>query len=794
MKKKQKENQIKISVRSLVEFIFRSGDINQGNGVGQNAQAMAEGGRIHRKIQKSMGSGYQAEVPLQIIIPIEEGEWKAEVCLEGRADGIIRKSGDVVVDEIKGMYFDIAYLDNPVYVHQAQAMCYAYILLEQEKLEKIGIRLTYCNMETEELKYFEQLYRKEELEKWFTSLMDKYVKWAKWKLRWDDARNESIRNLQFPFPYREGQKKLVSDVYRTIIREKKLFIEAPTGVGKTISTVFPAVKAMGEKECGRIFYLTAKTITRTVAEHAFLILKEQGLQFKAVTITAKEKSCILEKVQCDPKICPRAKGHYDRINDALFELLSRENEINRELINSYADKHCVCPFEMNLDIALWADAVICDYNYAFDPNACLKRFFQNEKNDYVYLIDEAHNLVERARKMYSAELLKESFLDIKKIFQTKNKKLYKILDICNKDMLALKRQCDSLLLVESIADFAMHLVRAISAFEDFYHEHRDFHSEQAVQLYFDIKHFINMYETAQEDYIIYADYSKKGEFCLHLTCMDPSKILSGYLKKGKSAIFFSATLLPVNYYKEQLGGTPEDYAVYVPSPFQKENRLLLIGADVNTRYSRRTEKEYDKILDYIEAVCGAKTGNYLVFFSSYQMMNDVLGLAFEQKRGWKEKVFCQKSSMSEQEKEEFLVQFLEDPKETRIGFGVMGGIFSEGIDLKKDRLIGVIIVGTGLPMVCNERELYRDYYQQKKSQGFEYAYLYQGMNKVLQSAGRVIRTGEDKGVIVLLDERFLRQEYRMLFPREWFPNQIVNRKNVEEQLNQFWMNKEGQNV
>ncbi|WP_281531977.1 ATP-dependent DNA helicase [Anaerocolumna aminovalerica] len=784
------KNEIKISVRSLVEFVLKSGDLDNRTGGRRDAEAMQEGSRIHRKIQKRMGSNYSAEFPLSITVPIKRDELEFEITVEGRADGIIslpEENPSVVIDEIKGVYMELSHLEAPVPVHRAQAMCYAYIYAKKQIHNTIGIRMTYCNMETENIRYFEESFSIEDLEAWFQKVIEEYGKWAAWQYNWSLYRNKSIKEMEFPFEYRPGQKKLVADVYRTIIRDKRLFIEAPTGVGKTISTVFPTVKAMGEGFVTKVFYLTAKTITRTVAEETFQLLVKKGLHLKSVTITAKEKICILDKPDCNPVACPRAKGHYDRVNDAVFDLLNNENEISRELIQKYAEKHMVCPFEMSLDVTLWSDSIICDYNYVFDPNVYLRRFFLNEKkNDYVFLIDEAHNLVERAREMYSAVLYKKQFMTVKNLIKAVSKKLEKRLQTCNEDLLKLKRECDNCNVIENITDFVLHLLRLMTEYDEFLQENPNIEGkDEILQLYMDIRHFLNIYDIYNEKYLTYTDYDEQGEFRIKLLCMDPSWNLNKCLERGKSAVFFSATLLPIHYYKEQLGGREEDYAVYAPSPFHTDNRLLMIGRDVSTKYTRRNEAEYKKIYEYIYSFTSAKKGNYMVFFPSYQMLNSIAQLA----EGSLEGLVIQKSFMTELEKEAFLEEFTTEPDTSRIGFCVMGGVFSEGIDLKSDRLIGAVIVGTGLPMVGNERELFRNYYDRINGRGFDYSYLYQGMNKVQQSAGRVIRTMEDKGAILLLDERFVQKQYTSLFPREWFPNIMVDIQSMETELDSFWNKK-----
>lgn len=778
------EQLIRISVRNLVEFIMRSGDIDNRTIGAADAEAMQEGSRLHRKIQKSMGDNYRAEVSLSILVPVEKDQHHLEFCVEGRADGII-DDGEITIDEIKTMYMDLGHLKEPIGIHLAQAKCYAYIYANKSDLDKINVQLTYCNIETEKMKYFKESYERKELEEWFGHLTDEYAKWVCWQYEWIQERNETIKKAEFPFAYRHGQNELVKGVYRTILRKKNLYIEAPTGVGKTISTVFPAVKAMGEGIAEKIFYLTAKTITRTVAEEAFSNLIEHGAKLKYVTITAKEKICVLESCQCNPVACERAKGHFDRVNDAVFALLTEQNQITRELILSYSEKYCVCPFELCLDVTTWSDVVISDYNYVFDPHVNLKRFFAGDrKNDYIFLIDEAHNLVERARQMYSAVLYKEDILEIRRLVKGYERLLVKRLDACNLDLLKLKRECDDCRIVEQTSDLYLHLLRLTSELEEFLKQLANFEErEKILNFYFDLRHFMNIYECMDDKYVTYTDYREDGNFRITLQCMDPSAKIRSCINKGRSSIFFSATLIPIQYYKEQLGGEKEDYAVYAPSPFLPKQRLLMVASDVSTKYSKRSKWEYKKIAKYIELFTKSKIGNYLIFFPSYQFMNEVMDCM---EKTEDREFYMQKNMMTELEKEEFLSAFEKNPTVTRIGFCVMGGIFGEGIDLKHDRLIGAVIVGTGLPMVCNERELFRSYYQDHKQKGFEYAYLYPGMNKVLQSAGRVIRTVDDKGAILLLDERFLKKEYVELYPKEWFPNVLVNRNNIEGALKEFW--------
>lgn len=849
--------ELHISVRNLVEFILRGGDIdNRSSRMVQ--EAMLEGGKIHRKIQKSMGSSYTAEVPLKI----ERIEESYILVVEGRADGIAfgefaadepaeqmeeqrlsetqeeqrlvdaqkdeMQIGEPLwyIDEIKGVYRNLASMEQPVYVHKAQAMCYAYIYALQNHLDRIGVQMTYCNLDTEDIRYFREIWEWEDLYDWFEHLITEYKKWADWQIAWRKTRQESIAQLEFPYPYREGQRKLVADVYRTIMRRKTLFIQAPTGVGKTISTIFPAVKAVGEGLADRIFYLTAKTITATVAKETFQILREHGYQAKIIQLTAKEKLCMCgedgtEALECNPVNCPYAKGHYDRVNDAVYDLLQTSDLFTREEILTQAKKYQVCPFEMSLDVATWVDNILCDYNYVFDPNVYLKRFFQEGiKGDYIFLVDEAHNLVDRSREMYSAQLYKEDMLAVKRIMKPHHYMIAKTLDKCNKAMLEFKRECETYEVQESVGVLTFHLMRLASQLEEFFEKPREFpEKKEVLDFYFAVHNFLNMYELVDEHYVIYTQMEEDGRFMIKLFCVDPSLNLQKCIDKANATIFFSATLLPINYYKQILSTKEDNYAIYAESTFADSQRLLAFAPDVSTKYTRRGPAEYLRIAQYIQAAVEGKAGNYMVFFPSYKMMQDVYEVfrdiaegenpadsaeegqdredgkegenSKDGRYGRDEKnqileICMQTSNMQEQEREQFLHMFEQEREGSLVAFCVMGGIFSEGIDLKNDKLIGAIIVGTGLPQISNERQILKDYYDERGLSGFDYAFRYPGINKVLQAAGRVIRTQEDRGIILLLDERFLQADYTPLFPREWKERKVCNLKQIKEEVKRFW--------
>ncbi len=884
--------EIHISVRQLVEFIFRSGDIDNRRGVSPE-KAMQEGSRLHRMIQGGAGENYASEVLLKYQYVTE----RYTIKIEGRADGIIfegrrRIDGElqsqlpavnpqwtedeeydqITIDEIKCVAKKLEYMKAPVPVHLAQAKVYAYIYALQKQLPMIRVRMSYCHFETEEIRYFFEEYTFSALETWFEDLMREYKKWADFQLEWEDIYKSSVRAAEFPFPYREGQRELVVSVYQTIKESKKLYIEAPTGVGKTISTIFPALKAAGEGMAGKIFYLTAKTITRTVAEDTFELLRGRGLQCKTVTLTAKEKICPMEEVECNPLACPYAKGHFDRINDALYDIITHEDRFSRTVIMEYAVKHQVCPFEFSLDISLFADGVICDYNYVFDPHASLKRFFsEGMKGDYIFLIDEAHNLVERGREMYSASICKEDILALRKQIKdvmsisgqkvsskksvirqeslfsekefqkgitedisrqgfTKNLPLNRIaksLDHLNKYLLELKRECENYIELEDVSDLIRITERLYTTIGSYLEEEDERPVRKAIlELYFEVGHFLMIYEKMDENYRPYCELREDGHFVVKLFCVNPREKLKECMIKGRSSILFSATLLPIQYYKKLLGGEPEDYEIYARSTFDRRRMGLFIAKDATSKYTRRNDMEYHKIAAYIYEIFRAKPGNYMVFLPSHVFLEhvyDIFCRSFYEEGSME--CIVQHERMDEQMREEFLRKFSDEgeaekewkddgdvstegragmgqptalagkeiflqKKEGRkkglIGFCVLGGIFSEGIDLRQDSLIGSIVIGPGLPQVCNEREILKDFFDDEEHDGYDYAYRFPGMNKILQAAGRVIRTAEDVGVVVLLEERLLNRSYQRIFPREWSDYETTTNTAVADKLVSFW--------
>ncbi|MEJ6949527.1 ATP-dependent DNA helicase [Natronospora cellulosivora (SeqCode)] len=827
MEKLKEKEEIKISVREIVEFLLRSGDLKS-SGFQGSSRAL-EGTKAHQKLQQSRDEeNYTAEISLSYTY-----EYKNYIItISGRADGLIKDNSNLIIEEIKSTHLPLeAINENYNQIHWGQLTLYAFFYIKEYDLKEITTQLTYYQLETEKIKEFQRKYSLEELEAFFKELLDKYIYWLDYKSRWKEKRNKSLAKLEFPFAsYRKGQRKLAVAVYKTIVDNKKIYVEAATGIGKTISTIFPAIKALGEDLLEKIFYLSAKTVTKQVAEDTIRGLINKGLEIKVLTLTAKEKICFLDECICDPDFCLYAKGHYDRLNFGIEEIFEKENIISREIISEYAQKHQLCPFEFSLDIANHVDFIICDYNYVFDPRVSLKRFFAEEARDYLFLIDEAHNLVGRAREMYSADIYLSQFIELRSsILKEKSNKLNKsIITYLDRIVSFLtgyalkikdKHNNERYIIEEEVAlEFYPILYGFINMVEEWLIENGDKnkHSKKEdlyqllLETYFKVLAFLKIMDIYEENFISYyieedsiiEDSYKKGkeknlftnisdaedqyisnDLKLKLFCIDPARNLKEVFKKSKAAVFFSATLTPLDYYQEVLAAD-DDYYLQLLSPFDSKNLCLLVADNISTKFNKRKEG-YNLIVEYLYTIVSSKKGNYLVFFPSYAYMKAVYEL-FNEKYP-EVNTLLQYRGMTEKERLDYLQSF-DGNSNNYLAFAVTGGIFSEGIDLKGDKLIGTIVVGVAHPQITLERDLIKDYFQKKVSKGYDFAYLYPGVNKILQAAGRTIRSSTDEGVIFLIGERYENYQYSSLLPAYWhqIKKKVYSSKNLSILLKEFW--------
>ncbi len=759
---------VTISVRNLVEYVFLSGSID----VRLNAiDTMHEGTKAHQRVQLTYGEQDQKEVYVKADIQVDD----LLFVVDGRCDGLLGTDPILTVDEIKSTGGDLDRIAEDGYpVHWAQALFYAYMYAKEHEQTAMRVQLTYVQTKTEEERRFTREVTFIELEQYVYEITARYAPYVQQLRKHEQLRNKSINGLAFPFEtYRAGQRKLAGAVYKSIEEGVRLFAKAPTGIGKTISTTYPAIKAMGAGMLQRFYYLTARTTTRAAAEDALMFMREKGLHLHAVTITAKDKICFQEEVRCEKEHCPYAEGYYDRINGAVLDILEQETIMTRSVIEAYAHKHKVCPFEFSLDLAYASDAVVCDYNYIFDPRISFKRQYAEMKKRTALLVDEAHNLVDRAREMFSAELTKAPFLALQRELKGTHGEGYRTAKAINDYFIALRKSSDGAphLIQRQLPEELVALADAFASA-----------AEQALAVgvsgngllldaYFAAQNFVRTAKLFDDRYVVYIELSK-SDVRLKLFCLDPSQLLQQIGKGYRSHIYFSATLSPVSYYMDMLGAGENDYTLAVPSPFAKEQLDVVINP-LSTRYHDRDQSKLP-IAKLIMELMSERPGNYFVFFPSYAYMNAVYETYMELKE-WSvpagtasdAEVLLQRPDMAEEERDRFLGTFQAGSGKSLIGFAVMGGVFSEGVDLAGDRLVGVIVVGVGLPQLGVERNMLKDYFNEQGKNGYDYAYVFPGMNKVLQAGGRLIRSETDRGTLVLIDDRYLQTQYQRLLPEEW---------------------------
>jgi DNA excision repair protein ERCC-2 len=772
---------LKIAVRDIVAHRLRTGDL-----VFEflSSSRPVDAIRIHQKIQQSRPENYTPEVAVSHRIETE----LFTLTVGGRIDGVYLEPDRALIEEIKTTTRSLEhYVNNKDPIHWGQVKCYAYIYAKEHNLSEIGTQLTYYQVDSGEIRQFEQQFTSIELESFFQDLVTGYLQWAQTLANWELIRDESIHKLQFPFGrYRPGQREMAVGVYRTVKNGGQLLAQAATGIGKTMAVIFPALKAMAEGLNAKIFYLTARTTGRIAAEKALDKLREKQLKLKSLTITAKDKICFEPGNACNPEECEFARGYFDRANEALKDMFCQD-AFTRPAIEAVARSHQVCPFEFSLELSHWADCIICDYNYAFDPRVFLRHFFQENNNDYTFLIDEAHNLVDRSREMFSAEIFKQPVLNVRRAIRSELPRVYKILGKMNSWLVKERKKCEEHGPGRHTKQPPDDLFPILSGFLGITERWLSLNikapfREELLDLFFAVSGFMRVAEKYDESYATCYEKLKK-DLKLKLFCIDPSIQLGKALKRCRAAIFFSATMTPMAYFKKILGCNEDAAALTIPSPFPGENLTLFVSDRISTFYRDRERTR----LQVSQAICtltNQKKGNYLIFFPSYEYMMMVLE-SFKSHCPDSE-IMLQTPGMSESERDEFLNRYKHPSHTSLVGFAVMGGIFGEGIDLVGERLSGVVVVGVGLPGISLEKELIKDYFTHTHNAGFEYAYQYPGINRVFQAAGRVIRTENDRGVVLLVDQRYATHRYRSLLPVEWEPIKVRDQEQFAEDLQRFW--------
>jgi DNA excision repair protein ERCC-2 len=777
---------LNIAVRQLVEHTLRSGDLNfEFLGAGRMIDAI----RVHQKVQKSRPEHYLAEVPVSHRLETDQ----FILTVSGRIDGVYEPSGPttterITIDEIKTTTRDLSHYDpyqDPL--HWGQAKVYGFLYAHENSVNDLDIQLTYFQIDTGETRQFKHRFSIEALEDFFQDLVGRYLKWAYAVSQWHQIRNRSIRRLEFPFSdYRPAQRRMAVEVYRAIQSRGQLIIQAATGIGKTMAAIFPAIKAIPENSNAKVFYLTARTTGRTVVEKGLDLLRDRNMKLKSLTLTAKDKICFNPDSTCTADECDFARGYYDRVNDALGHIFQLD-AFTRSRIEEVARLFRVCPFEFSLELSLWTDFIVCDYNYAFDPRVYLRRFFGEGNGEHIFLIDEAHNLVDRSRDMFSAEIRKQMFLDVRRELKRELSLIYKSLGRINTWLVKARKKCQEdggfrsqetppQGIYPLLRGFLKHTERWLSL------NTKAPFREQLLDLYFTVGGFMRVAEAYDGSYATVFE-TFDNDLRVKLFCIDPSRQLGQALKRCNAAVFFSATMTPAAYFKNIFGCEESADHLILPSPFPPENLKIFLSVSASTLYRQR-DRTALQITRTLISLVTSKKGNYFLFFPSYDymlMIHKHFVSASPQTA-----TILQKPQMAESEKDAFLAKFAQDNPETLVGFTVMGGIFGEGIDLMGERLCGAAIVGVGLPGISPERELIREFFTRTHGMGFEYAYQYPGINRVLQAAGRVIRSENDRGVVLLVGQRYSTVRYRSLLPNDWRPLTVQSERAFERELKQFW--------
>ena len=773
---------LQLSVHQLVDFLLRTGDIDSRI---FNSSSMQEGSRLHAAYQAIQKKNYLSEYPLSFKTALDE----VQIELIGRADGIIvNNNTDYTIDEIKTTVVDLQqFRDQNFEWHIGQAKCYAFMFAEERNLSKINIRLTYIRQGKEKERFNEEYcFSYIELKQFVFSLLDDYLNFYKIILRKNQERDDSIKQISFPFgKFRAGQRELAKYCYGITKNGGRLFCEAPTGIGKTMSTLFPFIKAMSEDDKSKIFYLTAKTSGRESAMNAIAILKARGLVANNIEITAKDKICFCKGKSCNPDECPYAKNYYSKIQQIIRYAILNYTTFDYQTIVDLANEHEVCPFELELDLSLFNDIIVCDYNYLFHPISYMKRFFDEDSTHYLALVDEAHNLVDRSRDMYSAHICSASLTKARK--SIRHSSCSKLKNQLAKMQKMFNSYEDSFPLGKSIVDnFTDESYKIMQRFiinmQLILKEQSSEVSREVLDFYLDVHQFMKISEYYSERYLSYINI-ENDDVILNLFCKDCSVYLNRITSKLKGSVFFSATFSPLKYFVNTLGGDATiDSQLILSSPFPKENLKIMIAPKVSIKYKDR-DSSIEEVKEYIKSFVSKRVGNYFVYVPSYEYLDKLT----DDIQIDSADIFIQTKEMSDIEKEDFLLNFESSPVKTCVGFLVIGGTFSEGIDLVSDRLIGAVVVGIGLPKINFESDQIAEFFDENGLPGKDYAYLNPGMNKVMQAVGRVIRSEDDRGAILLIDDRYLLQQYRDLFKVEWSEYEVVfSPLEVEEILGDFF--------
>jgi len=775
---------IKITAKEIVTFIYSGGDLTSEF---QSNKRALEGIEAHKHLQNKYTENDKKEVFVETLFDYENYSFH----ITGRMDGLLKENNKLIVEELKSTKLDLHLIEiDSRPEHLMQAKMYAYMYSKINNIKSMNVRLTYITVEDYNVKSFNKRYNFSQLEKFFVRTITEYTNWLEIFSAHQKEKLVSIEGLAFPFDeYREGQYKFMGAIYQTLIKKDIVYTIAPTGIGKTVASLYSALKTIkNEKE--KIFYLTAKNAGKKIVIETVELLKEKGLICKTTVINSKENMCLMDKVDCDPEICPYSKGFFDRLKGAVEDIFVHDDVYDMKLIKDYGVLHSICPHEFSLAISYYSDVIICDYNYAFDPRVHLIRYFEDDYYTPKLLVDEAHNMIDRSRNMYSASINQQVIIDLRKavrnIKPSVKTQLKKLLDYITvfvteneiiKSGFFYQDEIDSNIITK--------IEKVVIKLDQILAKNKKFANRDTIlEGYFELNQFLRISDYYNENYR-YIINAKSDDIEITLSCLDASNYILDTIKKRVSGVvFFSATLLPIDYYV-RLITNGEGKNIKIPSPFKQTNLGLFIDDSTSTRFRDR-DRSVVSIIDSIYALAESKIGNYIVFFPSYVYLNMVL----DEFNSNDYIMLVQKRNMLLRERNSMLKEFNEVGDKSKIGFFVLGGSFSEGIDYVGDMLSGVLIVGVALPQFNKFNEILRNHFDDKFDEGFDFAYTYPGMNKVIQAVGRVIRSNEDIGVAVLFDDRYAHKKYADLFPLNWSHHQYIEKgQYLQSFLDDFWSKK-----
>ncbi|MEP5763935.1 MAG: ATP-dependent DNA helicase [Halieaceae bacterium] len=748
-----------LAVRHLAEFCHRSGDIDYRFTPSPTGEQGVAG---HQQVYQRRGAGYQAEFALETLFSAED--WQLRI--RGRADGYDADAG--LIEEIKTCRVERASIPPAIeQLHWAQAKIYAALLCrQQDELAQVQVQLTYFNIDSAEEWPQRETLGREQLLAFLEDSVRHYMDWMQLQHAWRLQRDASITALSFPHEeYRPGQRQMAETVYKCIAQSGQLLLQAPTGIGKTAAVLFPALKALAADKHQRIAFVTARTVGRRAAEESLAEMAGQGLLLRRLTVTARERICFSPGKACHGDDCPYASGYYDRLPQALAAAM-QETRLDREQIEALAQRFTVCPYQLGIDLLPWVDLCIADIHYLYSFNAMISSLFAERQLRWTTLLDEAHNLPQRARDMFSATLAKRELMAAKK---QAGGKVKSALERLNRELLQLDKETwqdsdfDSRATPpESLLVSLQRLVAAVVAQQA---ENPLLLQQQPALLdfYFELLQFQRVLEVYDEDYRFEMTRSRKQQsLVIRLRCLDASRLLSERQLRPVAVVAFSATVSPPQWVLQELGFAGPAVFQELPSPFSPGQYKIQRNTRLDTRFRARAAT-LPALAASISEWLRQTPGNCIVYFSAYQYMSDALELLRD---AVTERHLCVQQRNWDESSRDDLLETLRSRQDVA-AFCILGGVFGEGIDLPGEALRSVVVVGVGLPQFNRERESLRDYYQQKSGLGYEYAYVYPGMQRVSQALGRVIRRESDQGSALLIDPRYADAEYSRLLPPWW---------------------------